>query len=145
MSYKIFLYLILALCVPFVSAAEPGDLGAEQLAAMQHDQNALIVDIRTEQEWAATGIIPNSQKLEFFDAEGQYDIEQWLDKLNKLRTSPDQPVVLVCRSGNRSGKVGQLLAQKFDIKNIYHLKNGILPWIKTGNPITKDCPDHSVC
>ena len=120
MNYKTLLFLILAFCAPFVCAAELGELDAGQLAAMQHDQNALIVDIRTEQEWAVTGIIPDSQKLEFFNAEGRYDTEQWLDKLNKLRTSPDQPIVLVCRSGNRSGKVGQLLAQKLDIQNVYH-------------------------
>jgi len=145
MNYKTLLLLILAFYVHFVSAAELGELDAGQLAALQHDQNALIVDIRTEQEWAATGTIPDSRKLEFFNAEGQSDTKQWVDKLNKLRTSPDQPVVLVCRSGNRSGRVGRLLAQKLGVENVYHLKNGILPWIKAGNPIAKVCSDHSAC
>lgn len=145
MNSKTVLFLILSLCIPLVSAFELGELDGKQLTAMQQEQDALIIDIRTEQEWATTGVIPESQKLEFFNAEGQYDIQQWLAKLNKLRTSPDQPIVLVCRSGNRSEKVGQFLTHKLGMKNVYHLKNGIMPWIKAGNTVTKDCPPNSTC
>ncbi|MGR9115849.1 MAG: rhodanese-like domain-containing protein [Gammaproteobacteria bacterium] len=131
--------------MPYVSAAELGEVDATRLIALQHEQNALIIDIRTEREWTATGVIPGSQKLEFFNAEGLYDTEQWLDRFNRLRISPDQPVILICRSGNRSSRVGQLLAQKLGIKNIYHLKSGILSWIKAGHPIIQGCTEKSVC
>ncbi len=64
-----------------LAANELETVTPEQLLKMQQTQNALVVDIRTEAEWQASGIISNSHKLQSFDT-----------------------VILVCRSGNRSGK-----------------------------------------
>ncbi len=49
-------------------------------------------------------------------------IQQNIDKINK-----DKEVVIMCRSGNRSGKVVMFLEQQgFD--NLYNLEGGILAW-----------------
>ncbi len=142
---------IMVIAIPFVflfsgllGAAELSDLSADQLLAMQQ-HNALVIDIRTEQEWRETGIIPGSRKLEFFNADGAYDAERWLQQLKTQRQSPDQPVILVCRSGNRSKKVGDFLAQQLDMKQIYHLEHGMLSWIKQGKPTEKACPGLLAC
>jgi len=120
-----------------ISAEELINITPEQLKTLRND-GALVVDVRTAKEWNATGIIPGSKKLEFFNDQGEFDAKKWLDALNQHHSSAKQPVVLVCRSGNRSDMVGKYLANKVGMKNIYHLQNGILSWIKAGNEIEKD-------
>lgn len=137
--------LLLTFFTTYISAEELGLLTPDQLITMQKNQNALVIDVRTEKEWESTGVIPDSHKLQFFSSKGEFDETQWLANLNKLRTSKDQPVILVCRSGNRSGMVGNLLTKKLNMKNVFHLSNGIMPWIKAGNKITKDCLTEVAC
>lgn len=120
-------------------AGELQTVTPEQLLDMQQNRNALVVDIRTEAEWQSSGVIANSHKLQSFDSQGNFDQEKWLTELNKMKTSPDQPVILVCRSGNRSEKVGSLLTQKLGINNIYHLEGGLQSWLKTQHPVSVNC------
>lgn len=120
-----------------IAAKELGLVSAEQLQTMQQNDHALVVDIRTDAEWHATGIIPNSQKLQSFNSDGQFDSAKWLADLQKLKTSPEQTVILVCRSGNRSGKVGEFLTRQ-GMPNVYHLNNGIQSWIESGHPLKPD-------
>ena len=141
---KLTLFFICFFFSALIYAEELGQLSAAQLIAMQKQDNALIIDIRTEKEWNTTGIIPDSHKLQFFSATGKYDADKWLADLNQLKTAPDQTVILVCRSGNRSGMVGNMLTKQIGMKNVYHLSTGIMPWIKAGNKIT-DCPTKLAC
>lgn len=145
MHLKIILFILLSLLSSLTVADELIDLSVEQVQAMQNDGEALMIDIRTEQEWQSTGIIPSSHKLEFFNKQGKYDAEQWLNELTKLQSSPDQPVILVCRSGNRSGMVGQYLTQQLGMKNVYHLSNGIQAWIKKGKKLDNVCLNQIAC
>lgn len=131
-----FLVLSLLISTP-VFADNLGQLNPEQLQSLQQNQNALVVDVRTPAEWQASGVIPNSQRLQGFDSNGKFDANQWLSDLQKLKSSADQPVILVCRSGSRSSKIGELLAQQGE-KNIYHLSNGIQGWIQSGLPVKTD-------
>ena len=142
---KLTLFFICSFFTAFISAEELGQLSAEQLIIMQKQDNALIIDIRTEKEWNTTGIIPDSHKLQFFTVTGKYNADKWLSDLNQLKSSPDQTVILVCRSGSRSGMVGNMLAKKMGIKNVHHLSTGIMPWIKAGNKITTDCSPKLAC
>jgi len=142
---NLILFFICSFFTAFISAEELGQLTAEQLITMQKQDNALVIDIRTEKEWNTTGIIPDSHKLQFFTATGKYDADKWLSNLIQLKTSPDQTVILVCRSGSRSGMVGDMLAKKMKMKNVHHLSTGIMPWIKAGNKITKDCSSKLAC
>jgi len=139
MKKSIFLALS-TLVVSFrLTAGELAEVGAEQLLDMQKNQNALVIDVRTEQEWQASGVIPQSRLLQSFDANGQIDQEAWSSQVEKLKTSPDQPVILVCRSGNRSAKLGKLLAEEKGMNQIYHLSSGIQGWIKSGKPVKPSC------
>ncbi len=130
-------FSILLLISNYSLADELKNLDPEQIEALQKN-GALIIDIRTVKEWQSTGIIPNSKKLQFFDTQGKFNAEQWVKELKQAKTSPDQPVVLVCRSGNRSSMVGNFLTQKLGMKNIFHLQNGISSWIKAGKKTIKD-------
>lgn len=126
----------------FISAAIATELQTvtpDQLLDLQQKQNALVVDVRTESEWQSSGIIPNSHKLQSFDKQGHFDREKWLAKLAELKSSPNQPVVLVCRSGRRSGKVGQILTDQLGMENIYHLENGLQGWTQSNHPLSPNC------
>ncbi len=132
------LYSSLALATELIG------VNPDELVKMQNDK-ALIIDIRTAKEWKQTGIIPGSHKIEFFDERGRYDIEHWLKQLKSLQQSPDQAIVLVCRSGKRSKAVGDLLTQKLGMNNVYHLQNGIKSWLKEGKKIDKNCSNSIDC
>lgn len=122
-----------------VMAVELQTVTPNQLLDMQQNQNALVVDVRTDSEWQASGVISNSHKLQSFDHQGNFDPQAWLAKLEKMKSSPDQPVILVCRSGNRSAKVGAILTQQLGMKNIYHLENGLQSWSQSGHPLSPNC------
>ena len=142
---KFALFLIVTFFVSFIAAEELGNLSPEQLIEMQKHDNALVIDIRTEKEWNTTGVIPDSHKLQFFTPTGKSDADEWMSGFNQLRTNSEQPVILICRSGNRSRIIGNMLTKKMGLKNIYHLSDGIMPWIKAGNKVTKDCPTELAC
>ncbi len=137
MSLKSIIVVLSLLLSPALLANSLGQLNPEQLQSLQQSQNALIVDVRTPAEWQASGVIANSQKLQGFDSNGKFDADKWLSDLQKLKSSAEQPVILVCRSGHRSSKIGEILAQRGE-NNIYHLSNGIQGWIQSGLPVKAD-------
>ncbi len=147
MKSNLFVILLLSFFSSFISAEGLGQLSAEQLKVMQTNSNALVIDIRTEKEWGSTGIIPDSHKLQFFSPSGKYDTKKWLADLNQLKAkaNENQAIILVCRSGGRSGKVGNLLSKELGMENIHHLSNGIKSWIKTGNKTIKNCSNKLAC
>ena len=108
-------------------------------------QDALVIDIRTPQEWQTTGIIPGSHPVNFFDQNGKYNTQQWLAEVQKLQSSPDQEIILVCHSGGRSGKVGNLLAGKLNMPHVSHLQKVIASWIKEKRPTENTCTATQTC
>ena len=144
MNFKILLFLLVSLFSQLNIATELKHLSPEQLLDLQKN-NALVVDIRTEKEWVATGVIPDSYKLQFFDNKGQYDTKKWLEQLKKQRVSENQPIILVCRSGQRSSMVGNFLTQQAGMDNIYHLQKGMNFWLKQGQTTKKDCLNKLAC
>jgi rhodanese-related sulfurtransferase len=116
-----------------LAAAELIGVDVEQLKTMQQQQQPLIIDIRTSKEVAELGIIPGSKNIEFYDTDGNYDAKAWLNKLDQLKQTPKQAVVLVCHGGFRSEKVGKFLINKIGMEDIYHLEGGVSSWKKQGN------------
>lgn len=102
------------------------------------DENIVVIDIRTPPEWKELGVIPTSKKLMFFDQRGNYNVEAWVNEFTKYVKDKDQPFVLVCRSGNRTGMVGNFLSQKLGYKNVYHLEHGIKSWIRDNRKTVKN-------
>lgn len=122
---RLSLFLGLLFISSVLMATELKTVSPEQLLDMQQNQNALVVDIRTEAEWQASGILSNSLKLQSFDPHGRFDQAKWVAALEQLKSSPDQPVILICRSGNRSARVGDFLTRQLGMKNVHHLQNGL--------------------
>ena len=101
-----------------------------------------IIDIRTQQEWKETGIVPGSHLLTFFNEDGSHDELKFMNRLLKI-ADPETPFAILCRSGNRSEKVSRFLAGKGfrSVIDIYEgIKGGIArgvtlePYTDTLNP-----------
>jgi rhodanese-related sulfurtransferase len=116
-----------------VEAAGLTSLSIEGLY-QQEAQGAVIVDIRTPEEWKSAGVIPGSKLVTFYDREGRYDLVAFQKSLSQIAPSPKTPVVLVCRSGHRSGEAGMMLASQWPDRQILHLDKGISEWIREGKP-----------
>ena len=93
----------------------------------------VLIDIRREDEWNNNGIIKNSHKLTFFDKQGKYDINQWMEQFTKIVKNKEQKFILVCARSNRTKIVGKFLSDKLKYKNVSELDGGIKDgWIKKG-------------
>ena len=103
-----------------------------------------VIDIRTEPEWAESGVIPGSRLLTFFDERGKADPAAWLDKAKGIAKA-DQPVIVICRSGNRTRAVSQFLSQQAGYAKVYNVKAGIRPWIAEQRPMTQAAPILATC
>jgi len=97
---------------------------------------ASLIDIRRAEEWRETGVIKESNLLTFFDKEGNHNIEEWLPKLKKI-TKEGDPVIIICKSGKRSGIVSKYLDEQANYTNVYNASGGMLHWISSRNKIIK--------
>jgi rhodanese-related sulfurtransferase len=123
---------IFGLCVTATQAAIINIDNAEltRLAA----SGVVVVDIRTEPEWKATGVIAGSKLLTFVDEKGRIDSVGWLEKIRSV-AKPEQPIILICRSGNRSVAATQFLSQQAGYKTVYNATGGINAWVREGRSI----------
>lgn len=87
----------------------------------QTDAPHLLVDVRTPEEFA-TGHIAGAVNISL------QSLPQRMDSLPK-----DQPIVLYCRSGNRSNTAAQMLARA-GYTQVYDL-GGIIDWRAQGLPL----------
>ena len=109
-----------------------------------------VIDIRTEGEWKESGVIPGSRLLTFVDERGRTDAPAWLAKVQAV-AKPDQPVILICRSGNRTRAASHLLSQQAGYQKVYNVKDGIRSWAGDGRPLVAaptavaSCPAGARC
>lgn len=82
-----------------------------------------IIDIRTPGEWKTTGLVKGSIPIMFFDEQGNYNIDDFLGKLNKV-VKKGEKFALICNSGNRTQTVGTFLGKQMDY-NVIDLQGGI--------------------
>lgn len=93
-----------------------------------------LIDIRTEGEWKSTGVIAGSKLMTFFDERGQANPPLWLEKLKPI-AKPDQPVILICRTGNRTKAATQYLSEQAGYKKVYNVTKGIVAWSGEGRQL----------
>ena len=84
-------------------------------------------DIRRAEEWRQTGVLAGSHTLTFVDAGGRINPEI-ISKLTQA-VRPDQPVILICHSGNRSAVLARELVEQFGYTQVYNVSGGISRWI----------------
>ena len=133
---KLFAFkIILIINVLFVSLAfsDVIEIGNIELKSLLQKKIPLI-DIRRKDEWKSTGIVENSILMTFFDKNGKANTNEWLKELNKIANKND-PVILICRTGRRTGIISKFLSEKVGYSLIYDVTDGITDWIKKGNTV----------
>ncbi|MBE0391556.1 rhodanese-related sulfurtransferase [Flavobacterium sp. 7E] len=88
------------------------------VAQLEADKNAVILDVRTEDEFN-DGIIENAINIDIHQGQAFVDQIEALDK--------DKNYYVYCRSGARSGKACEVM-NELGIENAYNLSGGILAW-----------------
>lgn len=95
------------------------DLSQEEWAnKLRADDNAFILDVRTEEE-LEEGYIPNAKHIDIYLGQG------FIDELEKLDKSKNYYVY--CRSGNRSGQACAIM-NSIGFENTENLSGGFMNW-----------------
>ena len=95
------------------------DLSQEEWAVrLQNDENAFILDVRTEDE-VADGHIPNMANIDIHLGQG------FIDELEKLDKSKNYYVY--CAAGSRSANACNIM-RELGFANAYNLIGGITEW-----------------
>lgn len=107
-----------------------GDGGVKRITCADYksrfmDGNAphTLVDVRLPDEYVS-GYIPGAVNI---------SLQELAQKMNRI--PKEKPVILYCRSGNRSGQAGQALMQA-GYEEVYNL-GGINDWAAHGLPVKK--------
>ena len=100
----------------------------DHLAAMQYinHKNALVLDVREQGEYDA-GHILNSKLI---------PVGKILERVGELEKYRERPIVVVCRSGQRSASACSVL-NKQGFAQAYNLNGGVMAWQKAGLPLEK--------
>jgi rhodanese-related sulfurtransferase len=92
-----------------------------------------LVDIRLQEEWQQTGIIKGAKTITFFTKTGRIN-PNFMPQFTAL-VKPNQPVALICRTGNRTNAASQAIAQQLGYKKVYNVTHGITGWIGQKRPV----------
>ena len=90
-------------------------------AALQliNHKNALVLDVRENDEYK-TGHVLNSRLI---------PLGKLKERIGELEKYKDQPIVVICRSGNRSGMAWAMLGKQ-GFTQSYNLAGGVIAWQK---------------
>lgn len=97
------------------------EVEASELAHWVNDANhkLRVIDVRQMQE-ISTGTVPSAEPLPLHILPA---------KLHEL--SPEEKLVMVCRSGARSAQACLFLQQQ-GFSNVYNLRGGMMGWMQSG-------------
>lgn len=98
---------------------------AEALQLINH-KNAFILDVREDSEYKS-GHILNAKWIPLGS------LSQRIGELERYR---EQPIVVVCRSGNRSASACSTLGKQ-GFTQAYNLAGGVMGWQKSNLPLEK--------
>jgi rhodanese-related sulfurtransferase len=113
---------VLVACVPVTAITADADVNVSvQQAADLRENGALMLDVRTVDEWNEAHI-PNASLIPLDQLEG---------RVNEVST--DIPVVIYCRSGNRS-QTALWILRNAGYTNVHHMLGGIIAWVEAGLP-----------
>jgi rhodanese-related sulfurtransferase len=101
------------------------NVSVDDVSAMLKDKNKyFLLDVRTQEEYKS-GFIENSMLIPVTELES---------RLSEIPT--DKPIIVYCKSGNRSLKAAQILV-KNNFSPVYNMLGGITEWDKKGYPTIK--------
>lgn len=102
------------------------DIDVKEFAELVEKGNGLLLDVRTDDEFAESHL-KGATQIDFFSS----DFKNKVSELDK-----NTPVYVYCRSGGRSGKAAKMM-KGMGFKEVYNLEGGILAWQRKGMPVAK--------
>jgi rhodanese-related sulfurtransferase len=101
-------------------------ISAEE-ARQKIEAGATLIDVRRPEEWNRGHVA----QADLLTITGIYEFGQ---ALRDLQLSPDQEVIFMCASGQRSAMASEIAAL-IGFHKIYNLENGINGWVYRGYPV----------
>jgi len=98
-------------------------VGPQEAVLLFNHEDALVLDVREQSEWA-DGHIGKAKHI---------PLGQLKTRLTELEKYKDKPIVVVCRSGNRSGSACGTM-KKAGFEKMYNLAGGMIAWEQAGLP-----------
>ncbi|MEW5893787.1 MAG: rhodanese-like domain-containing protein [Pseudomonadota bacterium] len=128
--------LWLALSLALSGCAEPPytNIDNAQLQSLLK-QGVPLYDVRRPEEWRQTGVVEGSRLLTFVDANGRPTPEFF--QRFRAEVKLDQPVILICRTGNRTDVLARLLVEEMGYRQVYNVRDGIMHWIGEKQPVVR--------
>ncbi len=119
--------LILILSLFSLSYAYENLSAKEFYEFLNKEKDYILLDVRTPQEFYKEGHIKGANLI---------PIQLFKYIYLGGKGLKNKKVFIYCRSGNRSAAASKIL-EKWGVKKVYNLKNGILEWKKERLPIEK--------
>ncbi len=95
---------------------------------MELGENLLIIDVRTPEEFVGQlGHVAGAKLLPL------QEIESWV---KDFQDQKDREIILICRSGNRSGVAARFLAEHA-FSHVVNVLGGMRDWNKKGFPVER--------
>ena len=122
---SLFLACLLSGCI--ASSADWQRVDVEEFdQAIEKNESAFLLDVRTQTEWEQDGHLENATLIPHSELE---------EREGELPSEKDTMILLYCRSGNRSQDAAQTLVD-LGFTNIIELETGINGWKDAGMPVS---------
>jgi rhodanese-related sulfurtransferase len=122
---SLFLACLLSGCI--ASSADWQRVDVEEFdQAIEENESAFLLDVRTQTEWEQDGHLENATLIPHSELEARE---------GELPSEKDTMILLYCRSGNRSQDAAQTLVD-LGFTNIIELESGINGWKDAGMPVS---------
>lgn len=136
-SPKLLQFIAVSLLIAGLSAcSEPPytNLSNDELKLLLKNETP-IFDVRRPEEWRQTGVVEGSKLLTFVDAGGR--LKPNFMKRFTAEIGQHDPVILICRTGNRTGTLARYLVEKMGYTQVHNVRNGITQWIREDRPVNR--------
>ncbi len=100
-------------------------LDVDEFAADIDEEVGFLLDVRTTAEWEQDGYIDGATLVPHTELESRAE---------ELPADKDEPILVYCRSGNRSQQAAQTLLD-LGYTDVRELKSGITGWVDSGRPV----------
>ncbi len=102
------------------------NVGTTEAVTLINRQHALVIDVRTDTEFASGHIL---------DAK-HIPLDKLAERLGELNKYKDKPILVNCQRGGRSAKACEVL-RKAEFKQVHNLQGGLEAWLQAKLPVVK--------
>ena len=99
------------------------------------EQGVPLIDVRRPDEWKQTGVVEGSRLLTWVDGGGR--VQPGFYENLATEAPRDKPVVVICRTGNRTSQLARELMEQYGYTRVYNVSDGITGWIADGQAVSR--------